>query len=62
MKVEINIEQVEAVVIEYLKDVRNNFTDNTCGIPHVSYIKKEEREYCRKLVKSIDKVLQFLEV
>ena len=60
MKINLTIGQEEDIVISYLIEAKNNYTCNTCGIPHYSYDKKEERKYCKKMIKSIDNVLCLL--
>jgi len=61
MKIEVNEEEMDAIVVEKLKEYRTYFEkwDGESGIPFEEFDKKLENKYRKKMRKSIDMVLGF---
>ena len=59
MKIEIDDDTMDAIVVEKLKEYRTYFEKWSEGAPHVDYNRKLENKYRKKMRKSIDMVLGY---
>jgi hypothetical protein len=60
MKIELDEDTMDAIVVEKLKEYKVFFEKwDGYGLPHVDFDKKIENKYRKKMRKSIDRVLEF---
>ena len=60
MKIEIDENMMDAIVVEKLKEYKVFFEKwDGYDLPHVDFDKKIENKYRKKMRKSIDRVLEF---